>query len=161
MLLEQLQSGELDLCLTAPAETKSSIQWKQLWNEELFVIVSKSHRLAARKNIYLEEIAKEPFIMLKKGFSLRITAEQLCKEAGIAPTIIFEGEEADTVAGLVAAGLGVSILPDLKGTDQSKIVQIPISYPYCQRTIGISWVEERYLSPAVLQFKEFILNHFL
>lgn len=161
MILEQLQSGELDLCLTAPAESKSSIQWKQLWNEELFVIVAKNHRLANRKKINLEEIADEPFIMLKQGFSLRIIAEQLCKEAGIAPRITFEGEEADTVAGLVAAGLGVSILPDLKGTDQSKIVQIPISHSLCQRTLGIAWVEERYLSPAVLQFKEFILNHFL
>ncbi|MCI2256551.1 hypothetical protein L2D08_19625 [Domibacillus sp. PGB-M46] len=55
----------------------------------------------------------------------------------------FEGEEADTVAGLVAAGLGVSILPDLKGTDQSQIVQIPVSQPRCKRNIDIAWVGGR------------------
>jgi hypothetical protein len=48
---------------------------------------------------------------------------------GITPKITFEGEEADTVAGLVAAGLGVSILPNLKGTDQSNVSQIRVSWP--------------------------------
>ncbi|WNS78056.1 LysR family transcriptional regulator [Domibacillus sp. DTU_2020_1001157_1_SI_ALB_TIR_016] len=159
-LLRQLQSGELDLCLIAPAEVKSPVQWRQLWSEELFVIVPKNHTLAGHKSITLNEIADESFIMLKQGYSLRIAIEQLCKEAGITPRITFEGEEADTVAGLVAAGLGVSILPDLKGTDQSQIAQIPVSQPRCERNIGIAWVEGRYLSPAALQFKQFIFNHF-
>ncbi|WP_028403426.1 LysR family transcriptional regulator [Ectobacillus panaciterrae] len=159
-LLEQLQLGELDLCLLAPMEMKPPIQWAQLWSEELFVIVPKGHQFASHESITLKEIADESFILLKKGFSLRITTEQLFQEAGITPKITFEGEEADTVAGLVAAGLGVSILPDLKGVDQSKISQIPVRWPKCQRVIGIAWVEGRYLSPAAQQFKQFVLDHF-
>jgi DNA-binding transcriptional LysR family regulator len=158
-LIDQLQLGEFDLCLIAPMEIKSRIVWRQLWNEELFVIVPKDHKYANCKNITLEKIADEPFIHLKEGFSLRITIEQLFKEAGISPKVTFEGEEADTVAGLVAAGLGISILPNLKGTDQSKIAQIPIKSPQCQRTIGIAWVEGRYLSPATQKFKQFVLDH--
>lgn len=158
-LIDQLQLGEFDLCLIAPMEIKSPIVWRQLWNEELFVIVPKDHKYANRKNITLEEIADESFIHLKEGFSLRITFEQLFKEEGITPNITFEGEEADTVAGLVAAGLGISILPNLKGTDQSKISQIPINSKQCQRTIGIAWMEGRYLSPATQKFKKFVLDH--
>jgi DNA-binding transcriptional LysR family regulator len=158
-LIEQLELGEFDLCLIAPMEIRSPIVWRQLWNEELFVIVPKDHKYAYRKNITLEEIADESFIHLKEGFSLRITVEQLFNLAGITPKIIFEGEEADTVAGLVAAGLGISILPNLIGTDQSKISQIPIQSLQCQRTIGIAWVEGRYLSPATQKFKQFILDH--
>jgi DNA-binding transcriptional LysR family regulator len=158
-LIDQLQVGEFDLCLIAPMEIKSPIAWRKLWHEELFVIVPKDHKYANRKNITLEEIADESFIHLKEGFSLRITIEQLFNEVGITPKITFEGEEADTVAGLVAAGLGVSILPNLKGTDQSKISQIPVNSPKCQRTIGIAWVEGRYLSPATEKFKQFVLDH--
>ncbi|MBZ5750264.1 LysR family transcriptional regulator [Metabacillus rhizolycopersici] len=159
-LLEQLQVGELDLCLIAPMEMKLPIQWTQLWQEELFVIVPKSHKFANYESITLEEIADESFILLKKGYSLRITVEQLLEEAGIIPTITFEGEEATTIAGLVAAGLGVSILPNLKGVDQSNISQIPVSWPQCQRTIGLAWIEGRYLSPATQKFKQFVLDHF-
>ncbi|WP_028403254.1 LysR family transcriptional regulator [Ectobacillus panaciterrae] len=158
-LLEQLQLGDFDLCLIAPMEIKPPFQWRPLWSEELFVIVPKEHKFARHETITLEEIADETFIHLKKGFSLRIAIEQLFKEAGITPKITFEGEEADTVAGLVAAGLGISILPNLKGTDQSKISQIRVQWPKCQRTIGIAWVEGRYLSPATQQFKQFVLDH--
>ncbi|MDQ0197977.1 LysR family transcriptional regulator [Neobacillus ginsengisoli] len=158
-LLEHLQLGEFDLCLIAPMEIKPPIQWRQLWSEELFVIVPKDHKFSNNQNITLEEIADESFIHLKKGFSLRMAIEQLFKEAGITPKITFEGEEADTVAGLVAAGLGISILPNLKGTDQSKISQIRVRWPKCQRTIGIAWVEGRYLSPATQKFKQFVLDH--
>lgn len=160
VLLEQLKSGEMDLCLIAPNEVIHPIQWEKLWSEELFVTVPKNHKFADRKSIGLEQLANEPFIHLKKGYSLRITVEQLFQEAGLTPNITFEGEEADTVAGLVTAGLGISLLPDLKGIDKSKLVQISVSWPKSQRTIGIAWFEGRYISPATKQFKSFVLEKF-
>ncbi|WP_026314648.1 LysR family transcriptional regulator [Heyndrickxia acidiproducens] len=159
-LVEQLESGELDLCLMAPMKFKSPIIWKQLWKEELFAIVPKGHKYAARGMVTLKEMADEPFIHLKAGYSLRMMVEKIFKDAGLAPRILFEGEEADTVAGLVAAGLGISILPDLKGIDQSKIAKIPIQNSKFYRTIGIAWMEGRYLSPATGKFKQFVLEHF-
>ncbi len=91
VLLEQLQLGELDLCLIAPMEEKSIIKWQHLWSEELFVIVPKNHRYARCESIPLEEIAEESFIHLKEGFSLRLTFEQLFEETGVKPHIMFEG----------------------------------------------------------------------
>ncbi|MDN4525096.1 LysR family transcriptional regulator [Fictibacillus fluitans] len=157
-LIAKLLAGEFDLCLIASMESRSPIKWKPLWDEELYVIVPKDHKYAHHESISLEQIADESFIHLKEGFSLRITVEQLFQEAGLTPNITFEGEEADTAAALVAAGLGISILPNLKGTDQSKIVKIPIQNPHCQRTIGIAWVEGRYVSPATQKFKQFVLE---
>lgn len=52
-----------------------------------------------------------------------MTVDELFEKADIQPNIMFEGEEAATAAGFVAAGLGISILPDLKGLDQSKITK--------------------------------------
>jgi DNA-binding transcriptional LysR family regulator len=57
-----LEQRELDLCLIAPMEIKPPIQWRQLWSEELFVIVPKDHKFASYKNIMLEEMADESFI---------------------------------------------------------------------------------------------------
>lgn len=158
-LISQMLAGEFDLCLIAPMESKSPIVWTPLWHEELYVIVPQDHLYANRTHITLEEIAHEPFIHLKEGFSLRITVEQLFLKAGLIPKITFEGEEADTVAALVAAGLGISILPDLKGTDQSKIAQIPLQNPDSQRTIGLAWVDGRYVSPSTQRFKQFVMEN--
>ncbi|RNA68565.1 LysR family transcriptional regulator [Alteribacter keqinensis] len=158
-LTRQLQEGVFDLCLIVSNERNGAIDWRKLWDEELFVIVPKDHTYASRTFITFDEIADEPFIHLKEGFSLRNTIDRLFQKEGITPEITFEGEEAATVEGLVAAGLGISILPDLKGIDQSKISQIRVKSPECKRTIGLAWVKGRYLTPAAERFKQFILEN--
>ncbi|MCI4167210.1 LysR family transcriptional regulator [Bacillus spizizenii] len=159
-LLERLKSGDLDLCLLASIKPEKPIQWIKLWSEELFVFVPNDHPLATHESITLSEIAGERFILLKKGYALRMTVDELFEKADIQPNIMFEGEEAATAAGFVAAGLGISILPDLKGLDQSKITKICVSWPECQRVIGIAWIEGRFLSPVAETFKQYVISHF-
>lgn len=159
-LLERLKSGDLDLCLLASIKPEDPIQWIKLWSEELFVFVPNDHPLASRESITLNEIAGERFILLKKGYALRMTVDELFEKANIQPNIMFEGEEAATAAGFVAAGLGISILPDLKGLDQSKITKIRVSWPECQRVIGIAWIKGRFVSPVAETFKQYVISHF-
>lgn len=159
-LLERLKSGDLDLCLLASIKPENPIQWIKLWSEELFVFVPNDHPLASRESITLNEIAGERFILLKKGYALRMTVDELFEKANIQPNIMFEGEEAATAAGFVAAGLGISIIPDLKGLDQSKITKIRVSWPECQRVIGIAWIKGRFLSPVAETFKQYVISHF-
>ncbi|CAF1886842.1 LysR family transcriptional regulator [Bacillus subtilis] len=159
-LLERLKSRDLDLCLLASIKPEDPIQWIKLWSEELFVFVPNDHPLASRESIPLNEIAGERFILLKKGYALRMTVDELFEKANIQPNIMFEGEEAATAAGFVAAGLGISILPDLKGLDQSKITKIRVSWPECQRVIGIAWIKGRFLSPVAETFKQYVISHF-
>lgn len=89
-----------------------------------------------------------------------MTVDELFEKADIQPNIMFEGEEAATAAGFVAAGLGISILPDLKGLDQSKITKIRVSWPECQRVIGIARIKGRFLSPVAETFKQYVISHF-
>ncbi|MEC2184480.1 LysR family transcriptional regulator [Bacillus spizizenii] len=161
LLLDKLKSGELDLCLLASFPAESNIMWKPLWKEELFLFLPKNHVLATREDITLNEIANEPFVLMKKGFALRVTIDHLFEQVNITPSIVFEGEEAATIAGFVAAGLGVSILPDFKGLDQTNIAKVRISWPRFERTVGISWIEGKYLSPVTENFKQYIINQFL
>lgn len=74
-------------------------------------MVPADHRLAARRRVRLAEAAEESFVTLEPGYGLRRITDDLCQEAGFKPRIAFEGEEAETLRGLVAAGLGVALLP--------------------------------------------------
>ncbi|MCY8689767.1 LysR family transcriptional regulator, partial [Bacillus spizizenii] len=152
-LLDKLRSGELDLCLLASFPVESNIMWKPLWKEELFLFLPKHHVLATRQEITLNEIAHEPFVLMKEGFALRVTMDHIFEQVNITPNIVFEGEEAATIAGFVAAGLGVSILPDFKGLDQTNIAKVRISWPRFERIVGVSWIEGKYLSPVTENFK--------
>ncbi|MCY8721445.1 LysR family transcriptional regulator [Bacillus sp. S10C12M] len=160
LLLDKLKSGELDLCLLASFPVESHIMWKPLWKEELFLFLPKKHVLATREDITLNEIANEPFVIMKEGFALRVTIDHIFEQVNITPNIVFEGEEATTIAGFVAAGLGVSILPDFKGLDQTNIAKVRISWPRFERAVGLSWIKGKHLSPVTENFKQYIINQF-
>ncbi|MGM0878552.1 MAG: LysR family transcriptional regulator [Bacillota bacterium] len=160
LLLKQLELSEIDFCLVSSIEGKTQFRWIQLWSEELFIIVPSHHHLANYESITLQEIADEPFVLLEEGNGLRGITDQLFQEAGISPKITFEGEEVHTIAAFVAAGLGVTLIPDFKGIDWDKISRIRVRSPNCQRVIGLAWVEGRYLSPSAKRFQQFIINFF-
>lgn len=160
-LLQWLEEGQIDLCLSQRVESKMiDIEWIDLWSEELFVIVPKSHRFASRQTIKLEEIKDDPFISIKRGNALRQIVDKLFKEAGIKPKVAFAGEEMHTVAGFVGAGLGVSLIPDIKGLNEYNVSKIRVSEPVCERKIGVSWAKERYLAPAAVQFRDYLVEYF-
>ncbi|NTZ16278.1 LysR family transcriptional regulator [Paenibacillus sp. JMULE4] len=160
-LLQQLIQGSIDLCLlSSPDEANPSVEWKKLWSEELFIFVPAHHPLANRGAVSLEEISDEPMVSFKKGYGLRNVIDRLCIEAGFAPKIAFEGEEVPTVAGLVAAGLGVALIPDVKGLTDRKLVKLSVSSPECYRIIGAAWMKERYLSPPAERFLQFVMHYF-
>jgi DNA-binding transcriptional LysR family regulator len=160
LLLDQLEAGEVDLCLCSPVTRRESMEWEPLFTEELFVVVPQGHRLAHRKSIELKEIANDPIVTFKRDYGLRILTDHLFKKADLNPFITFEGEEIMTVAGLVEAKLGVALLPHAFGLDKTNISFLPVSIPQCQRVIGLAWVKERYLSPAAQKFKDFVIQSF-
>lgn len=160
IMREQLRSGALDLALFSVLDDEEGIRWEPIATEELYVIVSIDHPLAANDSIDLSVIEHEPFIAFKNGLGIRHLTDQLCKQAGFAPRITFEGEDILTVAGLVAAHLGVSMVPDIKGIDQTQIKLLRVTDPLCSRTIAIAWKESRYLSPVARRFLAFVKERY-
>ena len=109
-VVQQLERGEIDLCISSPPIEQPGITWVPLMTEEIFLLVSNKHPLANRGTIRLIEAANEPFVSLKAGHRLRDITDNLCKQAGFVPTIAFEGDETATIRGLVTAGLGVTFM---------------------------------------------------
>jgi len=162
LMLQQLEEGEIDLCIASPSYQKAGIGWVNLMTEELFLAVPPNHPLAGRGSVRLIEVAEENFISLKPANGIRQITDNLCRQAGFEPKIAFEGEEMNTARGLVAAGLGVSLVPELawQGISDPLPARLRIEEPLCQRTIGLAWMEERYLSAAARLFRTFIIDYF-
>ena len=110
--LKQLLAGELDLCLLAAIDTEPPVCWKELWRDELFIMVPIDHPLADRKSIKMKELEHESFVLMKRAMHYAALLISLLNAAGIKPKISYEGDEVSTIAGFVGAGLGVSLLPD-------------------------------------------------
>ncbi|MGW7351432.1 LysR family transcriptional regulator [Streptomyces sp. Z26] len=159
-MLERLRAGELDLCLTSPVPDPDDpdVVARRLDEQRLSLVVPDDHPLAARKRVRLAEAADEPFVTLEPGYGLRHMLETLCAEAGFRPRIAFEGEETETIRGLVAAGLGVALLPP-PGIARPGVRELAVTAPRAVREIGLAWSRGRADTPPVAAFKGFLLGH--
>lgn len=161
---EWIERGDLDLALVSPPpENEPSLLSEDLFEEELLAIVPPEHPLATRKSIQLKELSEDAFIFLRSGYSLRSISWKACRDAGFTPYIAFEGEETDTVRGLVAAGLGVSLMPEIAlGENQTDLrpVSVRVTEPKITRKFSVIRHKHSDLHPAAGLFKEFLIHYF-
>lgn len=156
-MIERLRAGELDLCLTSPVPDAPDLVARRLDEQRLRLVVPDDHRLAARKRIRLAEAADETFVTLEPGYGLRRITDDLCAEAGFTPRVAFEGEEAETLRGLVAAGLGVALLPP-PAVARPGVVELTVTSPRAAREIGVAWLDGHVDTAPVAAFKRFLLS---
>ncbi|MFJ6719348.1 LysR family transcriptional regulator [Streptomyces sp. NPDC091259] len=156
-MLERLRAGELDLCLTSPVPDAPDLVARRLDEQRLRLVVPDDHRLAGRKRVRLAEAAEETFVTLEPGYGLRRITDDLCAEAGFTPRVAFEGEEAETLRGLVAAGLGVALLPP-PAVARPGVVELTVTAPRAIREIGVAWRDGHPDTPPVAEFKRFLLS---
>jgi DNA-binding transcriptional LysR family regulator len=109
-----LLRGELDVGLVRYNESApEGIRLVVLRRDPLRLVVPASHRFARRKSVAIAECRDEPFIGFPgdAGTGTGPLLKRLCAQAGFEPRIAQEAREATTQIGLVAAGLGVAVLP--------------------------------------------------
>lgn len=156
-MIERLRAGDLDLCLTSPVPDYPDLVARRLDEQKLRLVVPDDHPLAARKRIRLAEAAGELFVTLEPGYGLRRITDALCAEAGFTPRVAFEGEEAETLRGLVAAGLGVALLPP-PAVPRPGVAELTVTAPRAVREIGVAWLDGHVDTPPVAAFKKFLLS---
>lgn len=130
--------------------------------EELFAILPQNHRLAGESEIRLEQLQKEKFVLFSQGYSLRPIVWQACLQAGFQPQIAFEGGETDTIRGLVAAGMGVSLLPEMAfyQTNPLQPAQVKVVEPAVTRTVGLIYRTDSKLPLVARSFRTFLISYF-
>ena len=163
-LHRELLEGTADLVITSEAPDDPLVAWRRLLVEPLRLAVPPRHRLARRRRVRLAEVSDETFILLRRGYGLRATTERLCEQVGFSPGIGFEGEEVDTLRGLVTAGLGVSLLPPPQAATfppsaaESAVPHLEITDVEASRDIGLAWLAGRSLPPLSDGFREHVLS---
>jgi DNA-binding transcriptional LysR family regulator len=157
MILEKLEAGEVDLALVSPVPpTSERIESLELSSEELYLCVPHEHRLGKRRSVRLADLRDDTFVCLREGYGLRTLTDHFCAQAGFAPKIAFEGEEIATLRGLVAAGLGVAIIP-AGSPAESAPPQLRITEPVCRRSIGLLWDPSRFQPELAQAFRHHII----
>jgi DNA-binding transcriptional LysR family regulator len=113
-----LRSGDIDLALvydhdSVPPTLEPELELTPLVDDRYDAILPRGHRLARRRRLALADLAEEPWIASRHAGGCRQITEQVCRDAGFEPRVAFEADETLAAQALVAAGVGVTILPRL------------------------------------------------
>ena len=109
---ERLQSGALDLGVLRPPATGEGLTLRTLEVEPLALAIPVDHRLAGEPVVALADLRTEPFVAYSaRDSAVNEAVLRSCREAGFVPRREHEAPSTAVLLALVAAGLGVAVLP--------------------------------------------------
>jgi DNA-binding transcriptional LysR family regulator len=159
--LQALRDGQLDLCVSRNPLNDAQISAALLWHDPVVVALPPGHRLASRSQLGLAELHDEDFVFLRldsSSFAMRLF--DACVQSGFAPRIVQQVVEVPAALNLVAAGLGVALVPaTLAMLRADAVCTCPLQMGVGSDLNGDVYALWRTLdaAPAVAEFKERLL----
>ncbi len=151
-LLDMLRTGELDCAIMAEPFPDTGLATAALYDEPFLVAVPANHPLAKRPSIGSAELKQETMLLLGTGHCFRDQVLEVCPEfarfssdaEGIRKS--FEGSSLETIRYMVAAGMGITVVPQLsvrtwdrsEGPNQ-QVVYLPFDAPVPTRRVVLAW----------------------
>jgi len=150
--MELVRERQADFAIVSAPGPMSGLQYRVLLQEPFVLACHVGHRLASRKRVEMRNLDGVRLIRYARAGSIGQHLEFAMR--GIAVEDAMEVEQLPTVAGLVAAGLGVSVVPSIAIPffDRTKVALVPIGSPDLDRPIHIVWQTSRVLGPAPQAF---------
>jgi DNA-binding transcriptional LysR family regulator len=146
--------GKIDVTLLSLPISSPLLEYEPVFHEEIWCVLPDGHWLTQRAEVDLRELASDSFVLLKKGQGFRQTVLELCESSGFAPRVVFESSNIETVQSLVAAGMGVALVPSLVSRSQNLDFP-PVYKPIAgrpHRTLVAAYKKGRYQSKAAQAF---------
>ncbi|WP_135557694.1 LysR family transcriptional regulator [Paenibacillus cymbidii] len=159
---QAIAEGALDVGVVVLPVDPGVFDHVPLVERALQLIVGSDHPLAGRQQAALRELEREPFILFRKGFALYDRVRDACIREGFEPHIAYESAQWDFISEMVAAGHGVSLLPETvcSKLDPERIAVIRKVEPRVPWNLGIVWRKSSYVSFAAREWIRFTSSSF-
>jgi LysR family hydrogen peroxide-inducible transcriptional activator len=159
-LLHYLSQGELDLALMGRPGKRKELITEPLFEDRMLLAVPLRHRLWRRRPSYVafREVAKEPFLLLKDGHCFHEDVLRVCQRSRLNPNVVFEGGQLDTLVAMVAAGAGVTLLPEIARAHyrNAGVGLLEFQPPSPTRVIAVVRPRHKFLTSSAQAFIEVI-----
>lgn len=149
-----LRKYETHAIITNQQIQEVDIETVPLYKERLVLVLHENHPKATRESIRLKELEHEPFIISTEGFQTREDILLAFELEDTVPTIKYEIERFETALSLVGENLGIALIPEnyLQGPYDLSIVSKVIDSPALERSVYLTYMKNRYVSPAIQAF---------
>lgn len=157
-LIDGLLQHKFDLVFCSEPEKSLGLTATPVTSQKLVMIVPNGHPLADRESIGLAETLGYPAVWFAKGSGLRKVVDEMYEQVGGKPISVVETEEDEVIAGLVAAGFGIAVVPDMDMLHKLDISVLEITSPPYHRDFFMAWDDSVFMSPAAQRFRSFVLG---
>ena len=142
-LLEKLRAGDIDLAILALPVPLDGLEARELYGEDFTVAAPNNHPFAKKSHIKLDDLNGETLLLLEDGHCLRDQALEVCSRIDVKESDDYRATSLETLRQMVAAGLGVTLLPELAtrgpfGSGHGLTVKA-FAKPVPSRTVGAVW----------------------
>jgi DNA-binding transcriptional LysR family regulator len=159
--IDVLLEGRLDVgFLRGRFDQVAGLTMSALTREALVLALHRSHPLASKARVSPSSLRTEPFISypVNAGVGIYRQIVALCERAGFEPRVVQEALEPSVIMGLVAAGLGVAIVPSsLQSIKIADVVFVPLDDPEAVATLYVAY-RTNDDSPRVHAFADLVMR---
>ncbi|WP_312337683.1 LysR family transcriptional regulator [Anaerospora hongkongensis] len=162
-LIKLLQTGDIDVAFLIPPPDdipNFPVRFYPLIEGRVVLIAGKGHPLASKEAISLTDVAGENFIFPPRSHSLYDIALNSCRANGFEPNIVCECSQLETMFGLAVDGFGIAFATSQVAATSSRSSDMAVLAfePLIKRTTCLALLNDTRHLPAVIAFKDFVLN---
>lgn len=158
-VVKSVEEGEVELGVAVMPIDNREFHVYPIVEEKMKLLVYKEHRYASREQVNLKDLKEEEFIFYHEEFALYKIMKDHFIAAGFTPKILFKSSQWDLMSEMVAANLGVTILPESicnrASNPDIKIINLEQEIIW---KLAVITKKDRYISNACRMFIDFILK---
>lgn len=160
-LLDDMQLGKYDLLFCSKPSEEYHFTAEPVMKQRLVLITPKGHPLAKKRkrSINLAETAGYSYVCFDKNSGIRSIFDEMLKRSDITVKVAYETEEDQVIAGLVASGFGIAVVPYMDILEKMSVEIFEIESPEYERSFYMVNDNSTYMSPAVETFRNFVIEN--
>lgn len=155
-ITQRIEAGELDVALASTCQQSPTLRREHLGNEPLLALVPEGHPLAKQTVVSFEDLKSQRFLLLHEMHCLSQQVHHLLESRRLLPEVALAGSQLSTIANMVAAGIGLSIVPQMMVDHQATpgCVSLPFAPPVPERELNLLYNPLRFQSKAAAAFRQ-------
>ncbi|MDG2272165.1 MAG: LysR substrate-binding domain-containing protein [Halioglobus sp.] len=152
--IEWLKSNQIDVGISRSPNEIENIGFTAILDEPFLVVMPEIHQLAATRAVSVRLLSENPFILFPRPVAPRLYDQiiNICQKAGFSPRVVQHATQMQTIIGLVAAEIGISIVPrSMQNLQRPGVVYKNLKDVAVKSTIGFIYRKDEH-SPVVQRF---------
>lgn len=155
---QALLDGRIHVGFVLPPLHEDALAVETVLRESLMAAIPRNHPLSGKNKVALEDLAAEAFVMSSRSNRCGLYDQviSVCHNAGFTPKVVQEANEMQIMLGFIAAGIGVSLLPEhVKQFHKPGIVFLPLMPSSAKVELAVAWRPDD-TSPILREFLEIV-----